>query len=270
MTTAITGSSTAPVQTTSTNEITAAATAPQTQRASSLDDTVSALATSLSGFTSQYMHQPQSHPRVFARMERLVDAISRLIDAIANYRSSTKTEPTVTADQAPAAEQTAPKIETAAPVTSPSVEDGPITMPAVIDDPTPAPEQSAPVDSSSETPVIEQEAAPAAPPALELGAQLPPTGGFLWKPTSDKNGDLVILLPKQYTGKVKQVRVLNAEGTKALAKGKFSGVANGDREHYRFTKSGSAYPDGAIVLIEMESGALRHFKIKDTGKRTER
>jgi hypothetical protein len=231
----------------------------QLQKSLSLEDTVSALANSLSGFTSRCMEQPTSHPRMFARMERLVDSIARLVDAIANYRSSTKPDAAPPAQQAPVEVQSATSPENDISPTPPSTES-----------PTPTPEPTPVVGAAPESEVVEQQASPPTDPKIELGAQLPPTGGFLWKPVSDKNGDLAVLLPKQYTGKVKQVRVLNADGSKVLAKGRYSGVGNGAREHYRFNKPGSGYPDGAIVLIEMENGALRHLKIKDTAKRTER
>jgi hypothetical protein len=110
----------------------------------------------------------------------------------------------------------------------------------------------------------------AQPSPFELGRALGKMGGFLWKPVSDKNGDLVVLLPKQLTGRVQEVRVLSADGKKSLGKGKYSGIGNGDREHFRFSKSGGSYPDGAIVLIKLEDGSTRHVKISDTSKRLER
>jgi hypothetical protein len=105
---------------------------------------------------------------------------------------------------------------------------------------------------------------------FDLGSLLPKGGGFLWKPTSDKNGDLVILLPKKLTGKAQEVRVLSPDGKKTLGKGRYSGVGNGDREHFRFSKPGSAYPDKAIVYIKLEDGTTRHLRINDTSRRIER
>lgn len=267
MTTPISGSGLASLQTNTSTDVAVAQVPHNTQASNSLEETVLSLANSLSGYTSRHMQQPTTHPRIFARMERLVDSISRLIDAIANYRSATKQEPTGTTEQGPIQERSAglPDLggATAPPPVETPVAQNPVEAPA----PTPAPEVSPPIEL---TPEVEHEAVPTSPPGIELGSHLPATGGFLWKPISDKNGDLAVLLPKQYTGKIKQVRILNPEGTKAIAKGKYSGVGNGDREHFRFTKPGGGYPDGAIVLIEMENGAIRHFKIKDTSKRTER
>ena len=108
------------------------------------------------------------------------------------------------------------------------------------------------------------------PSAFDIGTALGKVGGFLWKPVSDKNGDLVVLLPKKLTGKVEEVRILSPDGKRTLGKGKYSGIGNGDREHFRFSKPGSGYPDGAIVYIKLDNGSTRHVKIGDTSRRIER
>jgi hypothetical protein len=182
-------------------------------------------------------------------MERLVDSLARLIDAFANFRSASKTEPQPTQ-----------------PVVAPPTAEPTQTAPADVATPVVAPVTEVPPQPVVEAPT------PAAPstPQIEIGQLLGKTGGFLWKPVSDKNGDLAILLPKQLTGKVKEVRILNPDGTKSIAKGKYSGVGNGNREHFRFAKPGSGYPDGAIVLIKLEDGSARHVRISDTSRRIER
>lgn len=113
---------------------------------------------------------------------------------------------------------------------------------------------------------------PPAPGSKEysIGATLSRSGQFLWKPASDKDGKLAILLPSRLTGKVKSVTILSADKSKILAKGKYSGVGNGDREHFRFSKAGSGYPDNAIVLITMKDGKTYNVKIKETSDRYER
>lgn len=72
-------------------------------------------------------------------------------------------------------------------------------------------------------------------------------GGFLWKPVSDSNGNLVVLLPSQYNGKVSSVSV-NGE------RGSFSGIANGNRTHWRFSKPGAAYGSNARVVATTSAG----------------
>jgi hypothetical protein len=92
-------------------------------------------------------------------------------------------------------------------------------------------------------------------------------GQFLWKPKSEKDGKLAVLLPKQYTGKVASLEVLSPDGQQKLAQGKASGVGNGDREHFRFSSSGDAFPDGSIVLVTLKDGSTRQVEIKNTSAR---
>jgi len=230
----------------------------------SMEATISSLAESLMGYASRCVPESTNTPRLFTRIERIVDSIARLVEALATYRSSTSPETSSTTDDSTEPAAAGAAAASAGVDTDPVREEVPTQDP--IDTPNSDPISSPPIEDAA---IVADSITP--PPAdIELGAALPPTGGFLWKPISDKNGDLAILLPKQYTGRVKQVRILSPDGTKTIGKGKYSGVGNGDREHFRFPKPGSSYPDGAIVLIEMENGAIRNFKIKDTSRRTER
>ena len=112
---------------------------------------------------------------------------------------------------------------------------------------------------------------PSKKPNKTAKTNLPRSNGeFLWKPASDKDGKLAILLPKGLTGKVKGVQVLSPDGTSVLAKGKYAGNGNGDREHFRFNKPGGEFPDGAIVVITMENGTKQQVTIKETSNRTTR
>ena len=122
--------------------------------------------------------------------------------------------------------------------------------------------------STPDVTILPLPSAPTAPGKISIGSTLSKSGDFLWKPISDKDGKLAILLPKRYTGQVKSVKILNAQGTKVLQKGHYSGVGNGDREHFRFSKSGGNFPDGAIVLITLKDGSTNHVTIKDTSART--
>ncbi|MCB0310260.1 MAG: hypothetical protein KDD42_03435 [Bdellovibrionales bacterium] len=91
-------------------------------------------------------------------------------------------------------------------------------------------------------------------------------GDFLWKPESSSDGNLVILAPSRLTGRVKGVRVLGPNG-KVLARGSFSGVANGDREHFRFNKGGDSFPPGSVVEIQLKGGGTRTVEIKNPSQR---
>lgn len=119
---------------------------------------------------------------------------------------------------------------------------------------------TAPADSSA--------SAGSQAPSTSTGLDtIKPSDEFLWKPASEKDGNLVVLLPGKMSGKVKKVRVLSANGRKSLASGRYSGIGNGDREHYRFSKPGSRFPKNAIVEISLKDGTIRNFTVKSPGVR---
>ena len=108
------------------------------------------------------------------------------------------------------------------------------------------------------------------PQPRQIGQSLiPATGNFLWKPQSDKDGKLAILLPTEFVGKVASVSVVGPNG-ETTASGKYAGVGNGEREHYRFSKSGGDFADGSSVLIKMKDGSTKSILIKDTSARFQR
>ncbi len=105
---------------------------------------------------------------------------------------------------------------------------------------------------------------------IDPGTSLNRNAGFLWKPESDKNQKLAILLPPNLAGKVAEVIVLSPDGKLTLQRGKYSGVGNGAREHYRFSKAGSEFPDGSIDVIKLKDGTTKHMVIKETSARLEK
>ena len=111
-------------------------------------------------------------------------------------------------------------------------------------------------DNNDSTPA----AAPAPTAAKTSTASSSGGGGFLWKPVSDSNGNLVVLLPSQYNGKVSSVSV-NGE------KGSFSGIANGNRSHWRFSKPGAAYGSNARVVAATSGGNVS-WTVPNGGART--
>jgi hypothetical protein len=171
--------------------------------------------------------------------------------------STSPTDSTLSADQTPEAINTGATESVLSPQDLGEILQSDTTAPATNS-------LSAPPDVS----ILPLPSAPVPKKPVAMGSPLSASGEFLWKPISDKDGKLAILLPKNLTGKVKSVTILNAQGTKTLQKGLYSGVGNGDREHFRFSKSGDAFPDGAIVLIALKDGSTKHLTIKDTSKRT--
>ena len=90
--------------------------------------------------------------------------------------------------------------------------------------------------------------------------------GFLFKPRSDSDGKAVVLMPARLTGKIDHV-VLKSPDGQVIEKGRFSGVANGDRAHFRFSKPGGAYPPGTIVEVRLDDGSTRQWKLTNPAQR---
>jgi hypothetical protein len=103
-------------------------------------------------------------------------------------------------------------------------------------------------------------------PIVIENSNMPLSGEFLWKPISDSDGKLVILLPSGLTGLVAEVTIQTPDG-KVIESGKFKGVANGGREHFRFSKDGGSFPDGSVVVIKLKDGSEQRIVIKETSAR---
>ncbi len=102
--------------------------------------------------------------------------------------------------------------------------------------------------------------------ATAKGGRIDGSEGFLWKPVSDTTGKLVVLLPSKWTGDIDEV-VLKNEAGKIIDRGKFTSVANGEREHYRFDKPGKRYPENVTVEVTFNNGKTQQYTIPKPGKR---
>ncbi len=94
--------------------------------------------------------------------------------------------------------------------------------------------------------------------------------GFLWKPVSDSNGKLAVLLPKSLAGMIEKVEIhssLPPSPDNLLGTGKFSANANGGRDHYRFSKPGADYGDNVYVVAYKNGGGMVTYAISDGSKR---
>jgi hypothetical protein len=103
------------------------------------------------------------------------------------------------------------------------------------------------------------------PTAEDLGIDL---RGFLWKPISESDGKLVVLMPSHLTGKIKSLSLRDSSGQE-LEEGRFSGNANGGRDHFRFGLAGKDYND-ATLHVALRTGDLFTILIDDPGSRDER
>jgi hypothetical protein len=216
----------------------------------------------------QPSRQNKREDSLLTKIDRLITKLTNLVDAFTKLARSPAFRNTRALDTAPSApELKATSVDTAAPEATvepsdfaPQIPESP--APAVIEEPAlPAPLLPPEVTSDA----VNTDRGP-----IDLGSILRATGQFLWKPASEKDGRLAILLPSSLTGKVKEVCVLKPDGSRALQRGQYAGVGNGDREHYRFSKAGGEFPDGSIVLIKLNDGTNRHVTIKNTDARVTR
>jgi len=92
--------------------------------------------------------------------------------------------------------------------------------------------------------------------------------GFLFKPVSDSDGRLAVLMPPRLAGLVQSVSLVGPNG-EVIETGRYAGNGNGGRDHYRFTRAGGQYADGLIVQATLATGELVRYTIRETSQRTE-
>lgn len=123
---------------------------------------------------------------------------------------------------------------------------------------------------------VEEQAAVHEPAPLEAAHEAAPAshssvGGtsneFVWKPQSEKDGNLVVLLPAELLGMVSELTVVGPDGETVIATGKPSGIANGGREHFRFDRSGGSFPAGSTVKATLRDGKSVEYNIPNPGSR---
>lgn len=85
-------------------------------------------------------------------------------------------------------------------------------------------------------------------------------GSFLWKPNSDSDGNLVVILPSSFKN-VSSVSIHGSGGSASAGRG---AIANGGRPHFRFGRSGGSF--GHNITI---SGGGRSWRVSNGSERTE-
>jgi len=139
-------------------------------------------------------------------------------------------------------------------------DEGPVTL-AELQGIQPEPEQPA-----AETETTE----PETPTVIAGGAGIGPQGeggGFIWKPVGEHTGRLVVILPPQYTGHASSAYIASASGS-PIEGGAYTGVANGGRMHFRFSKPGSGYGRNILVVANLKAGGAVHWPIPNGAART--
>ncbi|MCB0359766.1 MAG: hypothetical protein KDD44_09020 [Bdellovibrionales bacterium] len=101
--------------------------------------------------------------------------------------------------------------------------------------------------------------------------QLDGDGGFLWKPVSESDGNLVVLLPTEFRDMISRVELhssLPPDASTLLDEGRFTGDEdNGQRLHYRFGKPGGDYGDSVHVVAYTNDGSTLTWDIPNPAER---
>jgi len=122
-------------------------------------------------------------------------------------------------------------------------------------------------DSGAEKAPLRSLLEPSASKAALTGVT-PGADGFLWKPESEKDKKLVVLLPPRLSGMVANVRLMGPNGEE-IETGRYSGNGNGGREHFRFSRAGGSYPDGLSVEVKLSNGETVRFGVGETSARSD-
>ncbi len=95
-----------------------------------------------------------------------------------------------------------------------------------------------------------------------------PSEVFLWKPVSDSDGKLAILLPSSLDAQSVSVSGPNFNET-VNAGGRQGGRGNGQREHFRFSKPGTDMQGPVQVTVQLTGGGTKTISISNPAKRNE-
>ncbi|MCC6932323.1 MAG: hypothetical protein IT292_03610 [Deltaproteobacteria bacterium] len=106
------------------------------------------------------------------------------------------------------------------------------------------------------------------PAKAPTGAQqMDGAGGFVWKPVSESNGKLAVLLPESFNGVLDHIEIMSADGME-LTSVDYTKDYDDGRPLFRFDKAGEEYgdnikvvaykTDGETVSWDISNGAVRH------------
>lgn len=92
--------------------------------------------------------------------------------------------------------------------------------------------------------------------------------GFLFKPVSEGNGKLVVLLPPTMSQQVESVSIVGSSG-QVIENGQSYGDYEDGRPLFRFDQAGNSYPNNITVTVAMLDGTERAYNIANPAQRYE-
>jgi hypothetical protein len=90
-----------------------------------------------------------------------------------------------------------------------------------------------------------------------VSSNLPPLGptGIIWKPVSEGDHKLAIVLPQHYSAPTLTVRGMSGA---VIDTGNYIGRTNGNRPTYRFARPGGGYPNPCILRVGTTDYLIRN------------
>ena len=99
------------------------------------------------------------------------------------------------------------------------------------------------------------------------GTSIDGSGGFLFKPISNNENKLAVILPSTMAHLVEDVVIKDSTG-KVIDQGRSTGFGDaGTNEKFAFNKQGAHYPKNITVNVKLSSGKTISYKIPDPSKR---
>lgn len=121
--------------------------------------------------------------------------------------------------------------------------------------------------TSAATALATSDAAISLEPEVTQGTTFDGANGFLFKPISENQNSLAILLPEVMAHKVASV-VLKDENNNVLEEGQSTGYGDlGTREKFSFSKQGQDYGSNITVEVRLNDGSIKTYSIPDPSQR---
>ena len=98
------------------------------------------------------------------------------------------------------------------------------------------------------------------------------SGGFLWKPVSESDGKLVVLVPSTLAGNVASCEIhstIPSTNSTLIERGKYVGNVNRGRPTFRFSRPGAGFPNNCYVVATLKDGSTKTFSVPNGASRVE-
>lgn len=138
-----------------------------------------------------------------------------------------------------------------------------IHIPCEVFDACPTPSPSPVVEPTPEPDPIEPTPTPELKnPVCDTRQKFCCGNGNVWKPKSESDGNLVVILESKWVKPWKCETWFKDGGSEVL---KFKGFANGNRQHLRGSRPGGQYENGALLICE-DGDQFCEFSFKGKAK----